>query len=362
MPMVIPTNGVMMEMPDSFFFDQNHLNLIFDGRYKKTKIRINLESRHAFSTFDGDTGASGRPSVNGSMTTGSDDNVGSFRIAEVYGGHDFNQYAKFRAGSFYSPFGIYNEIRYATPLFATVVLPFIYELPPNYTGTILVPSNANLMISGGTQVAGVGIKYNLYASQGQRYNNNEATFMAVAQRGRGQETNNEKGIGARLQFDSRQKYKVGLSYFYDDPEVELTTPAGRLKNGLLNMQLMGIDLDLELPWNLRLEAEYVSQNRTLLADGTQGDKAKYGYYIRLIYEEGAYIPFLMYDVFNDNNDALYKFENHRLGTGFGYQVSKNFYLKTEYHYHWWSERPTGNNNSVGPSITHMIRTSSIFYF
>jgi len=82
--------GMLMTMSESFAFDQNHLNLIFNAKYKKTSIHLNYEARHSYSTFDGDTGTQGR---SGPTHKGTDDQLGSFRIAGAYrSGIPFSSY------------------------------------------------------------------------------------------------------------------------------------------------------------------------------------------------------------------------------------------------------------------------------
>jgi hypothetical protein len=327
-------------------WDQNHLNLIMDGRLNQTRAHINFESRHAFSTYDGDTGASGRPG-DGTRT-----NVGSFRVAEAYGDHQFSEKLGFRAGLFYSPYGIYNEVRYATPLFATVVLPFIYEVHTEYSGTILAPSNSNLMLYGNTASPAVTWRYNLYLSAGQR-NNNDAR---PEDHGKGQETNANKGVGFRLRSGfGEDRYHLGVSAYH-----EVISGTGST--------LLAGDLELLMPKAFHLQAEYATQHNP---NGLRTGFSKNGYYTRLMYEAGRCTPAVIFDVFKDDNDTLYKHTNRRIGAGIGYEVTRNFYLKTEYHYHWFDAMPvTTGTTATGEavetmahnSVTHMWKTSVIFYF
>ena len=253
---MVMDNGMALPMNEVFDFDQNHLNLIFDAKYKKTRVHLNYESRHSFSSFDGNTGASGRTG------SGSDDNVGAFRIAEAYGEYSKSSLFKFRAGTFLSPFGIYNEIRYITPLFATIVLPFIYEIPPNYSGTIMVPSNANLMIHGSLFNDWGDISYKFYASASRR-NDNGSGFNR--DRGAGRESGKAKGLGTRIKFGfGGGKYNLGLNLYKENPPpTHNAKPAEgwSVVNGGDTMWIRGIDLELFLPYSFRFQTELVTQSR-----------------------------------------------------------------------------------------------------
>lgn len=358
MAMVMPTTGKAAPMNEVFDFDQNHLNLIIDAKYQKTRVHLNYESRHSFSTFDGNTGASGRDG------DGSGDNVGAFRIAEAYGEYSKSSLFKFRAGTFLSPFGIYNEIRYITPLFATVVLPFIYEIPPNYTGTIMVPSNANLMIYGSVFSDWADISYKLYASASRR---NDNSSLVPRDRGAGRESGKAKGLGARVKFGfGGGKYNFGLNLYKENPPPThnaMPTTGWSVGGGGDTMWIKGVDVEFFLPHSLRFQTEYVIQSQY---NGVVTNGTKRAFYARLMYEAGDITPFIMYDTFKDPDNGVYRNTNNRLGTGIGYNLTQNFVIKGEYHYHWFSNNVSGTNaamaSSAAPRIQHMVRTSTIFYF
>lgn len=355
MPMAMgsSTGPGVMTMDQQFTADQNHLNLIFGVRRDKTRVHLNYESRHSFSTYDGNTGALGRSG------NGSDDNVGSFRIAEAYGEYEVNKYLRIRGGNFYTPFGIYNEIRYITPLFATVVLPFIYEVPGNYRDTPLVPSNANFMVSGDFSIKKMDITYNIYGAASKRNDNNSGRPV---DRGYGAENTKEKSFGAKTRFSFAEgKYTLGLSGYYTKFPDTYNNSTSTVNHSSF---LRGVELDLLLPWDLHLQVEHVTQSNPEGKNAGFGHN-KWGYYSRLMYEKGKITPFIMHDVFKDPNEAVYKFQNNRLGLGFGFKVSSNFHLKGEWHWHWFSDQPKGSGmmaSTVAPKKTRMLRTSMIFFF
>ncbi|MBT7609112.1 MAG: hypothetical protein HN576_05115 [Bacteriovoracaceae bacterium] len=343
----------VMKMDQQFTLDQNHLNLIFSAIRKKTRVYLNYESRHTFSTFDGDTGILGRDG------NGSDNNVGSFRVAEAYGEYNFTQYFKVRGGSFLAPFGIFNELRYATPLFATIVLPFIYEMPGNYRAPPLIPSNANIMFHGNIGTKRVDLSYNAYIGASKRNNNDSPRSVDS---GTGLENTKNKTFGGKLHASFREgKYSIGVSFNYTEfPDI--LNNVTNTKNH--SSMLKGIELELYLPYNFHLQAEHVSQSNPEGKSDTLG-KTKWGYYSRLMYEKYKLTPFIMYDVFKDPNETVYRFKNNRFGIGAGYKISKNFYIKSEWHWHWFSSQPFGTGiqvNTSGPKETRMFRSSMIFFF
>ena len=118
-------------------------------------------------------------------------------------------------------------------------------------------------------------------------------------------------------------------------------------------------MEVVLPWSLRWQTEY---SRNAHPNGIQNSGTKYAYYTRLMYEAGKVTPFLMYDVFKDPQDLIYKNINHRIGIGAEIPLDDTFLFKNEYHYHYYSSQPVGNNNTSGPRSQHMYRASFIFYF
>jgi len=342
--MTLTGGAMVMNMNPVFWFDQNHMNLFIGAEIDKLKVFINLESRHAYSTFNLNTGSSGNVGMMGQGGT-----VGAFRIAEAYGNYRFYDALEFRAGFFLTPFGIYNDIRYVTPLFASVMLPFLYELPPNYNAPPIVPSGSNLMIHGQANFSNAfSLYYAAYVGAGLRNLN----MNAMADAGFGREANNDKLFGGRLLGTFWDNYKLGISAYTVD---EKTTK---------RIFAYAADLDLLFPIDVRLQGEF--------AFFSQGpNNSKWTYYSRLMYEGfESYTPFFMFDVFKDNAHVLYKFTQMRFGIGQEYSLTANWTLKGEYHLHFWKSRPTATGTTamgmpvttVGKKVTNMVRISSIFYF
>ena len=164
MPMVMTMDG--MEAIGTAASDTSTVetddNVIFNAVKDRLRINMNLAFHNGFSSKGG-----GRM---GEMALSDDDEAteGTFRLLEAFGEYAFRQQLQVRAGQFLSPFGIYNQIRFVTPLFAPVVLPMMYQPPEGFRGRALVPGDANLMFSGTFARSDAALQYFLYAGNGER--------------------------------------------------------------------------------------------------------------------------------------------------------------------------------------------------
>ena len=122
MPMQV--GSTIMEMPDDISTFQTDGNILFNVVRDKLRANINLQFHNAFSS-------EGQPGPDDEATSG------AFQILEAFGQYSFAESLEVRVGQFLSPFGIYNQIRYITPLFAPVVLPMMYDPPPTSPGMLL---------------------------------------------------------------------------------------------------------------------------------------------------------------------------------------------------------------------------------
>jgi len=339
--MSLTSGHMLMPMKESYAFDQNHLNIVLSGSTQNFRGRINLESRHAYSSFDTNTGSSGNPGTGGQSGT-----QGAFRIAEVYGDIGLSTKVQVRAGQFYTPFGLFNQTRYITPLYATVVLPFLYELPRNYNDTPIFPSNSNLMVYGDLYPAKeLEARYYVYASMGTRNLNS----FSAADAGIGGEANSDKGFGGRVRLKWKDRYSLGVSYF---------TVLGDDNNPLT----IGTDIEIQLPASLKFQGEYA-----FIA--SKGHTQKNAYYARLVYEGFEKVsPYVMWDAFRDHHHPLYDTTQNRIGVGVQWSVATYVTTKIEYHNHFFTDIPTATGTtgmgvpmvSQGPKTNHMIRLSTIF--
>ncbi len=305
------SNGVetIMSMDESSSFDQHHMNLLLGVEKGKFRAHLNIQSLYAYTTEDG--------------------GKGDFAIEEAYGEYTVNDLLKIRAGHFLMPFGIYNDIHYITPLFATVVLPYIYEPPMMYAGGPLIHESANLLLSGTYVGDEMELSYGLHVGNGERDES-------------GLDKNKDKQLGGRVRLSLFDNFKVGVSYctVEDDPDTE-----GR-------NNIYGVDIDATFLDSLNLQSEYVR-------DDYEKRESRYSYYVRLTYNLDRLSPFITYDYFEDKEDLLYKKGMNRWGVGVGYTLNENITLKGEYHYHVFSESD-GLPDDTDKS--HMVHTSLIFVF
>jgi len=106
----------------------------------------------------------------------------------------------------------------------------------------------------------------------------------------------------------------------------------------------------------------------------QERETRYGYYGRVkvsLFERLT--PFILYDHFTDNKNALFKHGMNRAGAGMGIRIHDHVFVKGEYHYHWISdvdELVSGNmgmglqpaKDMENASTQNMVRTDIIFVF
>lgn len=304
----------IVEMADDTSTFENDSNLIFNVHRDRLRANLNLQFRNAFSS-DG--------------TAGGSDTKGEFDLLELFGEYAFGEPLEVRFGQFLSPFGIYNHIRFITPLFAPVVLPMMYQPPGNFPGHALVPEQANVMLSGKVTELSPEVHYAVYLGNGER----AAT---------GRDANKDKGYGARLRLLFPGDAMIGVSYYSanDEPGTE-----GR-------HHLYGVDLEFKIG-RLHLQSEYVEDDLE-----RQGDRSSY--YARLTYDADQFSPFIGYDVIKDRESILFDSDGQdRYSAGVGYTVDNNIILKVEYHYHLFRDDA---GFGQAPEDIHMFRTAAIIIF
>lgn len=301
-------------MPDASTFE-TETHLLLNVAKDKFHLNFNIE-------FD-----------NGAFVRGDDmgggDITGIISILETSGEYGFREFLQVRVGSFLTPFGIYNQIRYITPLFAPVALPMMYEPPENYTGKPLMPANANVMLFGRYLKERAMIDYNFYAGNGELGSD-------------GKDENKDKGFGGRIKFTSLQNIMTGVSYYSVKDE---SFGEGREYH-------YGADLDMTM-MGINVKTEY-------LYDDAEGSEDRFAYYGRLTYPINKFTAFAGYDYFKDKGDALFKRGLHRYSGGTGYTVNNYITLKAEYHYHKIDD--TGGLMGSIPDDVHMFRGAAIFIF
>lgn len=333
MPMKMTTTdnmGMQMDMIGSMkkqnFLDQKHMNIILDTKKDRLRLHGNFQTTHLFNA--------------GSQEYAIADNNQS-KMLEYYGDYTFNDYFKVRLGKFLSPFGLYNDIRYLTPLYATVVLPFIYETPNSYGHESLYPPDSNLMFYGHFEpMEETEVGYNIYFGWGKRNLDSIRPGTAMT-------------VGFHPTISYANKYKLGLSVYTVNvnPDTE-----GR-------EVMEGIDLEIGPFKGASIQAEFVKGERKLQA-------TRYAYNARLTYDLGAlskswerFTPYIMIDQISDREDTLFIKKENRYGIGLAIRLSNNFYLKNEFHYHNF-RNPDRGDLSLPENVrnTKMWRTSFIMAF
>lgn len=301
-------------MPDTSTFETDN-HLLFNAAKDRLRVNLNLEYDNGGFVRGGDMG--------------SEEITGDLGILEGFGEYAFSKPIQVRVGNFLSPFGIYNQVRYITPLFATVVLPMMYDPPENYEGAPLIPENANGMFFGSYTSGTVRINYYLYGGNGEI--NSE-----------GKDVNKDKGFGGRIKLILPYNLKIGGSYYTveDDSNTE-----GR-------ENLYGADLAITIA-DINLQAEYA-------IDNVEKVKDRFAYYARLTYSIDKFIPFIGYDYFKDESDMLFERGLRRCSLGTGYNVNNYITLKAEYHYHKIDD--TGGLMMGLPDDVQMFRGAAIFIF
>ncbi len=311
-PATPPAVGLTTQDPISTL-DQDRLNLILKVDRDRFRVNVNVSSRKAYSV-------------------GGVEPHGQFSFQEAYGEYRRSEALNVRGGSFLVPFGIYNEIRYATSLFAPVVLPQLYEPLPNYAASggadHIVPEEGNLMVSGAVGPGRARLFYAAYLGTGDRTQ-------------AGTDQNEDKAVGGRLTLMTDQERQgVGVSYY--------TTNDGG-GEGRRHHVMTSLDLRRG-PWGLEAEALWLTTTAHVYD--------VFSYYVRLRRHVGAATPFLGYDYFEDTKNAIYAGGMKRLSTGLSYEATSNLYLKAEYHCHVFD----GSAIPSDADYVHMVRLAAIMVF
>ena len=350
MPTVIPLGvfgTTIGKWEERSFFNQEHLNLLFGAERGNVRVNINLQSLNAYS--------SGAVNPNGSVTSG---RTGQIEFLEAYGIYSFHDLFKVQAGQMLAPFGIYNDVRYITPLFATVVLPEMYQMPPNYLSgdessqfrsfdlsvpNNLMPTNANLMLLGNYSGDNVGIEYYFYVSSGERGAD-------------GTDVNKNTGVGLRFKTTILEGYKFGFSYY----SVDNNDNDFAFNDRIGKEHLMGFDVEINL-FNdlLKIEGEYVEDRFKIRLD-------RRSHYVRLTSYVNKFSPFISYDFVKDKASVLFKRGQKRYGGGSSYRLSSFVTVKAEYYRHIIEDpnldSPLPPALPPGTDKIDIFRSSMIFVF
>lgn len=254
-------------------FEQSHLTGVFDFKRDALGVVIDLDAHQGFEIGHGG------------------ETLGSMGILRAFGDYDFGLF-RLQAGKILPGFGIYNKTKHLAPIWATVLLPQMYQTPANYNGDgvvakILLPPAANLMIKGNyAWNKQVKLEWWAYVANGKPEDN-------------GLDVNFDKGFGGRLRATLVENYKFGFSYC----TIKNSDAVGR-------ENLLGFDAVFDFPGLFKFEAEYAGNT-------FERRENRLSYYFRLTGHAGKFSPFLAYDYLKDEANVLFRGGEARLRSGNG---------------------------------------------
>lgn len=319
----LPAGPAPMAVGGVSTLGQDHLNLIFRVDRDNLKANVNLAFEDNFK-LDLDP-----------MAAPPTEQTGTFEVLEAWGEWQRGDGLQVRAGRFLPPFGLYNQIRFATALYAPVVLPTLYQPPMGYSmgGGLdhLVPDEGNLMVHGSLYPGGLWVQYAAYLGAGARNPN-------------GVDANKAKAYGAQVMAEG-SGVRAGVSWYLSD---EVTT--GRTEHWAGSLDVT------RGPLNLQGEVSMVDTTQPT-AVGVPNDVLSW--YARVTLQAGKAQPFIGYDYLEDDGAYVYTDGMDRWSAGVGYDVSNSMFLKAEYHYHQFDSAAA---KAVDLDTAHMVRVSLITVF
>jgi len=323
-----------MKMDKTSALANHHFNILADLQRDSVRFHVNVQALGAVST-EKDTVAEAAL------------RDPQYSLLQGYLHYIKTDILQIRVGKFLPPFGIYNDVSYITPLFATVVLPEMYEAQPNYLMQTwrrnLLPRNAQFMLTGTHFGDKWEIMYAIYAGEGKDEIRDEE----------------DVGGGLRLRGVYEENIAIGVSFYTGKQMDEVITSDIGIVWPYLSRgteSVIGFDLDRTFrDEKIRWQFEYVNSSYS-----GQSSQSRSSWYTRLIWEGWDRAkPFLMYDNFKDSGDELFSNTMNRYGIGNGFRINDHVYHKVEYHYHTFSDNG-GLPADTDP--THMVRTSLIIAF
>lgn len=223
---------------------------------------------------------------------------------------------KVRTGKMFVPFGLYNEIHTAKPLFVSVKEPFSTDKVDKLGSPVrFFPRwGAGLAVLGSGRVGGKDWDYVVQVSNGENANGTENPFE--------KDDNAQKAVAARLRFQPDRRLSLGLSLYRD--EATLLDPDGEDTG----------DRILQLSWaahgaweddHLGLEAMYV---RGKLDPPGSTSLARAGFEGMLWGKFGRLRPYLRYEHHDPNTDRDDDQASIVLG-GLNVRIDDGLFLKAE---------------------------------
>jgi len=296
-------------VPQQDFFSQRHGNLLLGAEKEQVRLRVNLET-YAL-TADGDGERFLQDTV-------------QFGVLEYYGEYTHRDWLKIRFGKSLAPFGLFNDIRYLVPLYATVMLPFIYEPTGNVTDyEAFYPPNANVMIHG-VLFPAEDLKWNyaLYWGTGERNNRKIVSSLDLGR---------DPTWGLRTTATFLKRITTGFSLY------------------TVNINPQGEGREWMSAWDIELGPYGGVTTQAELAMGFRDRAAdRNSWNLRMLYDAGIlhpnlsrFTPYIMFDRLDDNKDPLQRKKQNRYAAGVTTRLTNNVTWKNELHWHNYADLDDG---------------------
>lgn len=240
-----------------------------------------------------------------------EDDRGNTAIEYAFVEYTITDLAKVRVGKLFTPFGLYNQIHTAKPVFLSVKEPASTNKPERIVTNAerFFPRwGAGIALQGDGTVAGRQIDYDVMVANGEQDDSNPYE----------EDNNQSKSLTGRVRYEPMENLRVGASLYYDDSsgsETQKTHSEG-----------------VELEWNARkfrvlAEAAFGSHR-----SGPESTTKQIGWFVQPSYHfENGVTPYLRLDWIDPDTDTSSD-EGGDLVLGLNYELSKWFMIKVENNY------------------------------
>ena len=244
-----------------------------------------------------------------------EDGRGNVAVEYAFGEYTVYDWLKLRAGKMFTPFGIYNEIHTAKPVFLTVKEPLSTNKNNKFGSDMrFYPRwSTGIAALGNFALSEIDFDYNLLISNGEQENTNPHE----------EDDNKEKSITGRLLFNPVEDLRVGFSVYTD--QISELDSLDEITDGRTTTFSYGAQAE----WNYNnfgIELEYVSGS----FEPSGGDKINSNAYTAMVYYSinRIFTPYFRYE-FLDPNDALDNDLANMSVIGINTKIDEGLYIKTE---------------------------------
>ncbi len=279
-------------------FDQRHLNILMDFKvWPKLFVKTHVEFEHGVNPSSGDSGI-----------------VLEYAFVE----YTHNNAIQLRGGKMLSPWGIYNEIRDATPTYLSVGIPELLYRAEEHGGFAFIPKWTTGLATLGAIIVDSShndLEYTVYLGNGEsRLTTNESRH----------DDNQNKAIGARVNFTTHDGvYHVGVSGFYGDKAID---------NDSLS----------ERHFSFTTHAVYTRGDFILSGEYGYSELSKWkskAWFLQLSRRIGKFTPYLRYSTL-DPLDSVSDDDWTRYIAGLNVKIMDFLFFKAE-----WNQNMRGENNT-----------------